>query len=112
MCRTGRSGNEKGEWMMWMNLGSLILGLAAWCLPVAAIARGRFTALWCTASLSACALSLGLVVFYLGHLVELGDWSALMDTVGVFRLCAAALLVGTLFLNSLAVLCGHGARRA
>ena len=68
-----------------LNLGSLALGLAAWLLPVMGMlsrtsspARTNVLSVF---SLSACALSLFLVVLYLGRLVQAEDWSALMDTV-------------------------------
>lgn len=95
----------------WLNVASLALGLLAWVLPGAALCRRRGTVPCALLSLSACALSLCLVVFYLGHLSDAGDWSALMDTAHAFRLAAAVLLAVTLGLNALALaLRGAGAR--
>ncbi|WP_245698328.1 hypothetical protein [Sporosarcina ureilytica] len=52
-------------------------------------------------SMSACAISLCLQIFYQYHLVEIEDWSALMDTTGAVAFASAVLLIGTLFLNGL-----------
>ena len=91
-----------------LNLGSLALGLAAWLLPVmgmlsrtSSLAKTNALSVF---SLSACALSLFLVVLYLGHLVRAEDWSALMDTVPAFKLSASVLLAVALPLNLLALL--------
>lgn len=62
------------------------------------------------ASAASCSLALCLVVFYLGHLADRRDWSALLDTAGAFRLCAGGLFLGTLLLNALA-LAGYPWRR-
>lgn len=69
----------------WLNLGSLALGGIAWALPVAALARRdkatrREAAVCSAASAASCSLALCLVVFYLGHLADSRDWSALLDT--------------------------------
>ena len=92
----------------WLNLGGLALGGIAWALPVAALARRdkatrREAAVCSAASAASCSLALCLVVFYLGHLADRRDWSALLDTAGAFRLCAGGLFLGTLLLNALAL---------
>ena len=46
-------------------------------------------------------IGFGLVVCYLACLANIGDVSAILDTAGAFRLCAVALTVGTLALNTL-----------
>ncbi len=61
-------------------------------LPVAALVRRdkatrREAAVCSAASAASCSLALCLVVFYLGHLADSRDWSALLDTAGAFRLC-------------------------
>ena len=98
-----------------LNLGSLALGLAAWLLPVMGMlsrtsSPARTNAL-SVFSLSACALSLFLVVLYLGRLVQAEDWSALMDTVPAFRLSASVLLAVALPLNALALFCRNRTKR-
>ncbi|HWR23327.1 MAG TPA: hypothetical protein VN366_07600 [Feifaniaceae bacterium] len=92
----------------WMNLGSLVLGLIAWILPVAALARrGRagqksFAAL-SFSSVGACAASLCLQIFYADHLAKIRDWSAIADTSGAVAFAAATLLAVTLALNAAAL---------
>ena len=56
------------------------------------------------AGLGACSLSLVTVIFYLHHLVDIGDWSALMDTMGAFTLAATTLVTVTFALNLVAVI--------
>ncbi len=69
----------------WMNLGSLLLGLTAWGIPAVYFSRrkpgGDRAGLACLLSMAACAGALFLQVLYNKHLVELQDWSALMDTI-------------------------------
>ena len=94
----------------WLNLGSLALGGIAWALARRDKATRREAAVCSAASAASCSLALCLVVFYLGHLADRRDWSALLDTAGAFRLCAGGLFLGTLLLNALA-LAGHPWRR-
>lgn len=95
--------------MAWLNLGSLVLGLIAWILPVVNVMRrkeGRRGAALSCLSLAACALSLSLQIFYTEHLVNKGDWSALMDTTHAVSVVATTLLVVTLALNALSWVLG------
>ncbi|MEL7609052.1 MAG: hypothetical protein AAGU74_06060 [Bacillota bacterium] len=97
---------------VWLNLGSLVLGLIAWILPAVNLARRNKTdrrsfAVFSTASLGACAVSLYMQILYTDHLVKIEDWSALMDTSSAVAFAALALLAGTILLNAaaLAVYC-------
>lgn len=96
----------------WLNLGSVALGLAGWIVPWLALrGRGRAGAagrgLWHVASLSCCALALWFQICYQRHLVDIRDWSALMDTAqGVVRV--SALLLVTTLLDNLAALALSG----
>lgn len=86
----------------WLNLGSLVLGLIAWVLPVINFGRYEKQNHWITRSimsLSACAISLSFQIFYSHHLVQIEDWSALMDTSGAVAIVSAVLLVDTITLN-------------
>lgn len=90
----------------WLNLGSLILGLAAWMLPVVNLmqhnkANFRNWVVFSVASVSACAISLCMQIFYTNHLVNLADWSALMDISQTVALVAALLLTLTIILNAI-----------
>lgn len=87
----------------WLNLASLLLGLAAWALPGIAFIRRRQTAIFAAASFCACALSLWLQILYTEHLVNKSDWSALMDTSHAVSVVSGILLVVTLLLNVLAL---------
>lgn len=94
----------------WCNLASLLLGVAAWALPLWACARGGYPGaprrtLRCVAgSGAACALSLLLQLVYTAHLTVVGDWAALADTSYAVAGAAAILVAVTLSLNALAVL--------
>ena len=98
---------------VWLNLGSLVLGLIAWVLPVVNLvqhneADQRNWVAFSVASVSSCAISLCMQIFYSDHLVKIEDWSALMDTSHAVALAAALLLVVTIILNAitLIVYCG------
>ena len=95
-----------------MNLASLGLGLAAWLLPLVAVAlfkkaRGRLSSVLTTVSALCCALSLYLQICYQNHLVEIEDISAVLDTSEPLVFVAGILVGVTAFLNgfSLVVLC-------
>lgn len=83
------------------NVGSILLGLAAWAIPLSQLARvGNSGGGWDhIASFSFALLSLALQFFEIKVRVDVGDWSALMDTVPA--LCMVVLLFSavTLLLN-------------
>lgn len=84
-----------------MYLLSLILGFAAWVLPVAGMFRKRnFTA----ASLILCAASLYVEHCQTNRLVNRGDWAAIEDTYPGVLFGATVLVVITAVLNTLAAL--------
>ncbi|WP_243120522.1 hypothetical protein [Pelotomaculum sp. FP] len=88
----------------WLNLGSLVLGLIAWILPVVNLVRHnkadrRNWVVFSVASVSTCAISLCMQIFYTDHLVKIEDWSALMDTSHAVALVATLLLAVTIILN-------------
>ncbi|WP_188456028.1 hypothetical protein [Virgibacillus oceani] len=92
-----------------LNLGSLVLGLIAWILPVVALMRYKEHGHrnWISStiiSISACAISLCFQIFYNSHLVKVRDWSALMDTMGAVAFFAGVLLIGTILLNALTLI--------
>ena len=97
----------------WLNVGSLVLGLIAWILPVAALMRFNKHARrnWVAFSimcLSACAMSLVFQIYYNYHLVQIEDWAALMDTMGAVAVAATILLVVTLVLNAITLIVYRG----
>ena len=92
-----------------LNLGSLVLGLIAWVLPVVNLVRNKKHARrnWATLSMlsmSACAIALCFLIFYGYHLVRIEDWSALMDITNNVAFAAAVLVVVTLVLNAMTLL--------
>ncbi len=101
----------KGESDM-LNIGSLVLGLIAWILPIVSLMKYKKQthqnwAILSIISISACAISLGLQIFDSYHLVKLEDWSALMDTMGAVAIIAAVLLFVTILLNILNLIIYH-----
>ena len=88
-----------------LNLFSLVLGLAAWILPLVHMSRLRPTTplhrLYRTSLISffCCALALVFQLYYQLHLVDIQDWSAMMDTTHAVCRAAAVLLAGTALVN-------------
>jgi len=91
-----------------LNLGSLLLGLIAWIVPVLAMKHPVKDAVkncfhFIIVSFSACVASLCLQLFEINHRVQIQDWSALMDTIGTLIWVAVILAVITLILNIMAL---------
>lgn len=91
-----------------LNLGSLLLGLIAWIVPILSLKRsGEYGVKKCynsiVVSLGACLASLCLQFFEINHRVDIEDWSAIMDTIGTLKWVAVILAVITLMLNSFAL---------
>lgn len=97
----------------WLNMGSLVLGLIAWILPVVNLMQHnkgdhRNWAVFSLASISACALSLYMQIFYTNYLIKIEDWSALMDTSPAVALLATLLLSVTIILNAVTMVICRG----
>lgn len=95
--------------MGWLNIGSLVLGLIAWILPVVNLMHykkddHRNWGTLAILSISACAISLCFQILYNDHLVKIEAWSALMDTTGAVALVASVLLIVTLLLNAVTMI--------
>ncbi len=87
-----------------LNIGSLLLGLAAWGLPFASLGnRDRF-AFCCLGSFGCCILSLLFQLLEVKRRVELTDWSALMDTMHAVVLAAVVMVVVMMVCNLSALL--------
>ena len=82
--------------MGWMNLASILLGLAGWGLPVWGLKR------W--GSGLCCGGALWFQLGYSAHLAEIGDWPAWMDTADAVSAVSGFLLVTTALVNGAAVL--------
>ncbi|MBV1709396.1 MAG: hypothetical protein KMY54_06025 [Erysipelothrix sp.] len=90
--------------MGWLNVGSLVLGLFAWTLPVISIliARKKKLNFWSLTALSliACAIAIFFQMLYNQHLIDIGDMSALLDTSKAVTYISGVLLVSTTILNA------------
>ena len=93
----------------WLNVGSLLLGLIAWILPIVNLMRytkqGHNN--WIVLSMismSACAISMFFQMFNSYNRVKIEDWSALVDIMGARVSVAAVLLVGTIILNAITII--------
>ena len=85
-----------------LNVSSLLLGLTAWGFGIAALRRGKIS----LTSFALCLLALVLQFAELTHRAQIGDVSAILDTVRAVTMAAAVLSAGTLFFNTLAYLSG------
>ena len=95
--------------MRLLNIGSLILGLAAWLLPLLAIGKRDRFSFCCLGSFGCCILSLLFQLIEIKRRVVLEDWSALMDTMHAVVLAAVVMVVVMVVCNLSALL--HTARR-
>ncbi len=82
-----------------LNVASLLLGIAAWVLPLAAAARPARRGMFTAASFLCCALALVGQILSLGQRVFLGDFSGLEDTMGGTIGMVLILVAVTLALN-------------
>ncbi len=87
----------------WWNLMSIVLGLAALALPPlggALLARQGRRWHWCMAlSMAACAISLYGWIAYTRYLVEIQNFSALLDTQPAGQMVSGTLLLAVLLVN-------------
>jgi cytochrome c oxidase subunit 4 len=88
-----------------LNLGSLLFGLTSWIIPFVLIVRKKFSSKSAIkaifASLVSVIISLIMQIYYTKHLVNIEDWSALMDTHGSLVFVASVLSAFTVVLNGL-----------
>ncbi|WP_163970351.1 hypothetical protein [Oceanobacillus halotolerans] len=92
-----------------LNLGSLVLGLIAWVFPIVNLMQYKNHDHWnwvplSIISISACAVSLYFQIIYGHYLVNLEDWSDLMDTRGAVMLVSSVLLIVTIILNAITLM--------
>lgn len=100
-----------------LNLGSLVCGLAGWIVPCLGLRKSRVPnrgkqGMTAVISLSLCGLALWMQLRYQQHLVDIEDWSALMDTAGAVSKVSGFLLLSTVLLNLmvLAMTLGKGGK--
>lgn len=93
--------------MGWLNLGSLLLGLAALFLPAAAWRAAKAKAwtahLLTLCSMSACMTAVLFQMRYQEYLTQIEDWSALLDTMGASVHISTALAILTVLVNAVVV---------
>ncbi|MCA0985669.1 hypothetical protein [Guptibacillus algicola] len=92
----------------WLNIGSLVLGLIAWVLPIVTLAREdklkyKKWVVMSISSFSACGFSLCFQIFYTNHKVVVEDFGALTDTMYAVALASAVLIIVTIVLNVVAL---------
>ncbi len=90
-----------------LNIGSFLLGIVAWSLPIVYVFKGNkhnHGIALTTLSMTACAISLCFQILNFHHLVNIGDWTAIMDISGGIVLAAAVLLIVTILLNGMALM--------
>ena len=94
--------------MGWMNLASILLGLAGWDFLFGAEALDERTPerTWTLllGSGLCCGGALWFQLGYSAHLAEIGDWPAWMDTADAVSAVSGFLLVTTALVNGAAVL--------
>lgn len=87
-----------------LNLGSLVLGFISWIIPVVGIILYRYQDRKIgieifILSLTACLFALFFQIINAYHLVNIEDWSAIMDTHGAVTYSSVILVITTLTLN-------------
>lgn len=86
-----------------LNVNSLLIGLAAWFFGAIAVRNRRVS----LCSFSCCALALVLQFLELTHRAQIGDVIAILDTIRPITLAALTLSTGTVLLNTIAWLRGR-----
>lgn len=88
----------------WLTTGSILFGLIAIIIPIINLMKqdkdsisnlGVFSGM----SISACAISLCMQIFYANYLVSIEDFTAIMDIFGTVASDSALLLLATITLN-------------
>ncbi len=88
----------------WLNIISILCGLIAVAIPIINLMKedkssSNNLSLSAGTSISACAISLCVQIFYANHLVNIEDFTAMMDIFGTVASVSAILLVATIVLN-------------
>lgn len=88
----------------WLNIGSILFGLIAVVIPIINLMRqdkstSKSLGIISGVSISSCAISLGMQILYTNHLVDIQDWSALMDILSTVANVSLVLIVATIVLN-------------
>lgn len=94
--------------MSWLNVGSLLLGLVAWALPIMGIIKKRSLSdthhiLLVLSSMGAALLAVFFQLLYNWYLVSIEDFGALSDTMYAIVFAAFILIVATILLNGISI---------
>ena len=92
-----------------LNLVSLILGIISWVAPAIAIkkynsSKSENYRKFYIISFSSCLASLSIHFFEINRLVQIQDWSSLMDITGTLKWLALILSAITILLNTVVYL--------
>jgi hypothetical protein len=95
-----------------LNVASLILGVIALGLPIVSLFQEKKEGkkkrkMLSFISFSACTTAIYFQLFYSYFLVNIGDWTALMDIMGTQVFVAGTLLIVTIILNIISFLVFH-----
>ena len=90
--------------MIWLNWGSLLLGLVAWLLPLInlGISNKTETKNWSTlaiVSVSFCAIAVWMQLYFSAYLVDMQRWASLEDFSPANAYLSLLLIVVTIALN-------------
>ncbi|WMI80502.1 hypothetical protein [Anaerotignum sp. MB30-C6] len=89
-----------------LNLGSLVLGVVSWIIPIVAVkqyGKRHKVTYFSVYSFTACTMALVFQLFEIRHRVNTGDFSAIMDTIGAITVVSVILIMVTVVLNSTAL---------
>jgi len=88
-----------------LNIGSLFFGLVAWIIPVVFLITKKFSKnnslVGIFVSLICVIISMLMQMIYTKFLVDINDWSAVMDTQGSLIFASSVLLIVAIALNGL-----------
>lgn len=95
-----------------LNVGSLLLGLIAWVLPIVSLVNYKNDkhTNWSTfsiLSMISCILALYFQIANTAYLVKLEDWAAIGDLSGVTKFVSLILIVVTITLNATMMILYH-----
>ena len=87
-----------------LNKGSLLFGLIALVIPIINLmmqykSASKNLGILSGISISACAISLCMQILYANQLVNIQDWTALMDLTDTVAKVSSVLLIATITLN-------------
>ncbi len=97
----------------WLNIGSVLFGLIALVIPIITLMRqdnsvSNNLGVLSGISISSCAISLCMQILYANHLVNIEDFTAMMDILGTVSNVSVILLIATIVLNIITYMVCNG----